>query len=172
MFTRTSAGCSCLFPPYCKELGSLHKRVRSLLTQSKAWITKGLVRNTSDLVIPSLSVLLIIRSKQDFGSSTIDHVSENNQKKNAQPAPKKPCPAKPFRSREIIAQPLSQYSTSSLPPEERNLSQEQQSPLPPPLASRGNYLTEGALQGTRHSFSGTNWVQLGAKWETGSTNSG
>lgn len=158
MFTGTAASCLCLFPLYCKELGSLHKRVRSLLTQSKAWITKGLVRNTTDLVIQSLSVLLIIRSKQDFGSSTIDHVSENNQKKNAQPAPKKPCPAKPFRSREIIAQPLSQYSTSSLPPEERNLSQEQQSPLPPPLVPRGNCLTAGALQGTRHSFSGTNWV--------------
>lgn len=46
-----------------------------------------------------------IRSKQDFGSSIIDHVSKNNQKKNAQLAPKKPFPTKPFRSREIIAQP-------------------------------------------------------------------
>lgn len=155
MFTGTAAGCSCLFPLYCRGLGSPHKRVRILLTQSKAWITKSLIRNTSDLVIPSFSVLLIIRSKQDFDSSTIDHVSKNNQKKNAQPAPKKPCPAKPFRSREIIAQPPSQYSTSSLPPEERNPSQ---TPLPPPLASRGNCLAAGALQGTRHSFSGTNCV--------------
>lgn len=60
-------------------------------------------------MIPSSPALVIIRSKQDFGSSTIDHVSKNNQRKNARPAPKKPCPAKPFRSREIVAQPPSQY---------------------------------------------------------------
>lgn len=51
-----------------------------------------------------------------------------------------------------------QYCSSSLPPEKRNVSQEQQSPLTPPLASRGSHLTAGALQGIRCSFSGTNCV--------------
>lgn len=81
--------------------------MRNLLTQTKAWTTKGLIRNTSDLVILGFSGLLIIRSKQDFGSSTIDHVSKNRNgcaEKNAQPAPQKAFPAKPFRSREFTAQ--------------------------------------------------------------------
>lgn len=150
MFSGTAAGCS------QEWVGISTQTVRSLLTQTKAQITKSLTRSTNDLVIPSFSVLLIIRSKQDLSSSTIDRVSKNNQKRNAQPAPKKPFPA---GSRKIIVQPPGQYSTSSLPLEKRDLSREQQSPLiPPPSCCQRELPHCRSQQGIRCSFAGTNFV--------------
>lgn len=130
MFTGTAAGSS------LQGLGSPHKWWENLPTQTKAGS-----QSTADLVAPSFSVLLIIRSQQDFGSSTTDQISKPRNgcaEQNAQPAPQRlflSCRA--LQEQGDHCTTPGQHCSSSLPPENRNPPRSSRAPLPLLLLPEG-----------------------------------
>lgn len=105
-------------------------------------------------------MLLIIRSKQNFGSSSIDHVSKTRKglaeswlcRKECTASSSKAFSCKALQELGDYCTTPGQHSTSSLPPAKRNLSQEQQSPLTPPLASRGNCILQEPCRASGAAF--------------------
>lgn len=134
MFTGTAAGSSQLPSPLLQGLGSLQKWWEKSPNSDQGRITKH-----SWPCVPSFSVLLIIRSKQDFGSSTIDHVSKpemvvQNRMHNQL--------LQGFSCRALQEQgdhctTPGQHCSSSLPPEKRNPPRSSRAPLPLLLLPEG-----------------------------------